>query len=192
MTLTNDKPQAVPILEEPSDLSGVALNKVFEGDPAAGKKALAALISKDAAGNLQYPVVNQNNELVVSTESGDIACLSDSGNVTGSNSTEQTVVSITLQNDYTYRKLGWSVSNFRQTEYRIVWVDDVGGGGETETELNTILVGPSDYNDSADIDCLSFTAGATGVQELRLYGLNKDAASQLRGMISVEEVQPQA
>lgn len=188
MTLANDLPQAMHTLEDVGTQGGLPLHKVLEGDAAAGKNALAALTSKDAAGNLQYPRVNAQRELVVSTTSADNACLNASGKVSGNKVTEQVVLTIVLQNSLEYKKIGWIVSNFRQSEYRIVHIDDV-GVTDVETELGTILVGPGDITDSGELECLNFTSGAGGVQELRLVGLNKDAISDLRGTLTVLEQQ---
>lgn len=188
MSLASDKPQAFPITEDVNDQTGKPLSHAQEGAVAAGKNAAPILVGKDPSGNLQYIALNSSNEVRVDSESAEVACLSGSAKVTGNNSVEQTVLTITLAASREYRDIGWSVSNFRQTEYRVIWVDDV-GGADTETELTTVLVGPGQYNSVGELECLSFTSGATGVQELRLVGLNKDAASDLRGTLSVKEVQ---
>jgi len=189
MSLATDNPQAFPVLEDPTTKTGVALAKVLEDDAAAGKNALPALVGKDPAGNLRYLKTNTAGELVVDTDSEEVACLSESAKVAGNNTTEQDVISITLQNSIEYKKIGWIVSCFRQAEFRIVHMDDDGGVGETENELATILVGPGDYTDSGELDCLNFTSGATGVQVLKVVGLNKDAASDLRATLSLLEMQ---
>lgn len=187
MSLTTDKPQAIPVLEDPADQAGKPLAKVLEGDAAASKNAAPMLVGKDPSGNLQYIALNSNREVIVDTESAEVACLTGTAKVTGGTS-EQKVLGITLQASTEYKKIGWALSNFRQTEYRIVAVSDV-GVTDVETELATILVGPGDYNDSSELECLTFTSGATGVQELQLVGTNKDVASDLRGTLSVQEVQ---
>jgi phage gp45-like len=188
MTLATDKPQAMPVTEDPTSQEGKPLHHAIEGDSAATHQNSAPiLVGKDPSGNLQYLSLNSNNEVIVDSDSAEVACLSDTGKVTGNNSTEQLVVSITLQASTEYKEIGYIVSNFRQSEYRIIAVDDV-GVTDVETELATILVGPGDYTDSATLDCLTFTSGSTGVQELQIVGLNKDAASDLRATISAKEI----
>jgi hypothetical protein len=189
MSLTNDNVQAMPVLQDPVSFAGVPINKVLEGDASAAKNAIPALTFKDVAGNLQYAKVNANNEIVVDIDSEEIACLSDSAKVAGNNSVEQDIVLISLLNDLEYKNIGWIVSCFRQAEFRIVWIDDEGGVGETETELATILVGPGDYTDSGELECLNFTAGSVGTQTLKIVGLNKDQASDLRATLTAKEVQ---
>jgi len=189
MSLATDNPQAFPVLEDPTTKTGVALAKVLENDAAAGKNALPALVGIDPAANLRYLKTNTAGELVVDTDSEEVACLSAAAKVTGDNAIEQDVVSVTLQNSVEYKKIGWIVSCFRQAEYRIVHIDDDGGVGEAENELSTILVGPGDYTDSGELTCLNFTSGATGTQTLKVVAINKDAASDLRATISVLEMQ---
>lgn len=187
MSLTTDKIQAFPILEDPSDNSGKPLSFKQEGDAAAGGNYAGMLTAKDGSGNLQFLNVNASGELIVNIEADDVSCLTATGKVTGGTS-EQAICQITLQATTGYKGVGWTVSNFRQTEYRIIAVDDV-GVTDVETELATILVGPGDYTDSAELDCLSFTSGSTGTQELQLVGTNKDVASDLRGTLTVKEIQ---
>jgi hypothetical protein len=185
MSLTTDKPQAHPVLEDTSDSSGVPLAKALEGETTTAKNAQGALVAKDAAGNFRYMKVNAQDELIVDTETSEVACLNGTAKVTGGTS-EQTIFDIVLVAGREYRKLGWSVSNFRQTEYRFLHIDDP-GGTPTETELLTVLVAPGDVNDSSELECISFTAGATG-PVLRVVGTNKDAASDLRATASILEV----
>ena len=186
MSLTTDIPQAMPILEDAADNSGKPLSFKQEGDAAAGGNYAGMLVGKDPSGDLQFLSLNNNNEVIVDTEGEEIACVTGTAKVTGGTS-EQTILDVTLVAGREYKAIGWIVSNFRQTEYRIVHVDDP-GGSPTETELATLLTGPGDYTDSGELECLSFTAGATS-PVLRLYGTNKDNASDLRGTLSAKEIQ---
>lgn len=185
MSLTTDKIQAMPMLEQTSDNAGVPLHRVLQGDALAAKNALAALIAKDAAGNLRYPKVNANDELIVDTDSNEFAYLHDTGKVTGHASVEQIVLEIALVAGREYRHLNWIVSNFRNTEYRIVHVDDP-SGTPVIVELATVLVGPGDLTDSGEIET-AFIAPSTA-PVLRIMGINKDVASDLRATLSVLEV----
>lgn len=188
MSLATDKVQAFPILERLSDNVGLPVHEGIEGETITGKSAMPGLVAKDGSGNFKYLEINAAGELKVNSEAVDIACLSGTAKVAGGTS-EQTVLDITLQASTEYRDIAWIVSNFRQAEYRVVTIDDE-GVGDIETELFTLLVGPGDYTDSnSGMKCLSFTSGSTGVQVLRVYGTNKDVASDLRATISVSEVQ---
>jgi hypothetical protein len=186
MSLTTDKVQAMPILEDPADNVGKPLSFKEEGDPTAGGNYAGMLVGKDPSDNLQFLSLNANNEVIVDADSAEVACLTGSAKVTGGTS-EVTVLDVSLVAGREYQKVGWIGSNFRQTEYRIVHIDDP-AGTPVEVELATFLVGPGAYTSAEQLDCLSFTAPATD-PVLRLYGTNKDAASDLRGTLSVEEIQ---
>jgi hypothetical protein len=188
MALTNDITQAIPTVEDTSNNEGKPLALAVEGQTITGKNASAAFAAKDSADQFKYLEVDGSGQLKVVVGGGaTTAKLSDSGNVTGG-TTEQTVLTITLQNSLEYCDLSWVVSNFRETEYRVIWVDDV-GGTDTETELMTVLCNPSDPTDSGRLSEFSFTTGATGTQELRVVGTNKSVASQMRASISILEIQ---
>lgn len=176
-----------PVLEDFSTQAGLPLHKVLEGDAAAAKNALASLIAKDPSGNLIYLRANASGELIINNQSGEVACLTASGSVGGS-ATFVNVATITLTNDLVYKKLGYSVSCFRDAEFRIVQVDDV-GGTPVETIHAYILAGAGDFTDSNEMECVEFTAGSTGVVELQLRGMNINALSDLKGMISILELQ---
>jgi hypothetical protein len=187
MTLATDYPQAFHILEDIDDANKVSapLSQAVEGDTITGRNFHGALVAKDASDNLQFMKVNAQNELIVDTESAEVACVTGSAKVTGGTS-EQTIVDVSLVAGRTYRQVSWIVACIRQAEFRIVHVDDP-AGTPTETELGTLLVGPGDYTDSGEDSCMEFTAGATS-PVLRLVGTNKDVASDLRGKLSALEI----
>lgn len=184
MSLTTDNPQATPILQDPVSLAGVPIHKVLEGDAAAAKNSLPALIGKDPSGNLQFIRLSANSEVIVKNDSAEVAFLSDQGKVAGNKDTAQIVATIPLQVDTEYRKVGWIVACFRQAEFEIVQKDDA-----TETVLATILVGPNQYTHHGELEGLVLTSGATGTQEIFVRGINFESASDLRATISVTEIQ---
>lgn len=188
MSLTNDKVQAFPILEDLANNAGVPVHKALEGATVTGKNAIPGLVAKDPSGNFKYLEIDQFGQVKVTSQALDFACLSATAKVTGGTS-EQEVLSIVLQQNTEYKDIGFICSNFRQSEFRIAWVEDV-GVTDVETELATLLVGPGDYTKISDgMSCLDFTSGGTGVQELRVYGTNKDVASDLRATLTVKEIQ---
>lgn len=183
----SDLRTAMTILEDVSSQAGRPLHAAVENNPAAGKNAHPALVCIDALGNLRYAKVNAAGELVVSTESVEKACLTAEGNNAGS-ATFVDLAVITLQNDLNYSKLGFMGSSFRDSVFEVVWVDDV-GGTPVETVLATFRVGAGHLNHSEELECIAFTAGSVGTQELRIRGKNNNALSDMDGMISIEEDQ---
>jgi len=174
-------------LEDVASGAGVPLHRALEGDAAAGKNAHGALVAKDGGGLLQYLKVNANRELVISTESADLACLSDEGGVAGTTGF-QDIATIPLANSAVYKKLSVLGSCFRDTIYEAVWVDDV-GGADTETILATFRTGAGQYNHSDTYECAEFTSGGSGTQELRIRAKNLNTTSDIDAAISVLEVQ---
>lgn len=174
-----------PVLEDSSTQAGLPLHKVLEGDASTGKNALAALVAADAAGNLQYMRVNQNNELVVSMESSiSIALLTDNGSNAGSISYVD-LITIPLQAGYTYRELEILVSCFRDAVFQVIHIDDV-----TENILVPgIRAGAGDYNGPMSFKTLEFMTGATGTQSLVIRGKNLNALSTIDAVVAIKEIQ---
>lgn len=177
-----------PTLENRSTQAGVPLSQSVEGDAALGGNYLGALVGKDPSGDLQFLKLNDQNELVISTESSDEACLKDRDNVAGSASFVD-ICTITLQNSKVYKDLGWVVSCLRDAEFEVVWVDDV-GGTDTETILADPIVGSGAYTHSeGNLKCGRFTSGASGVQELRIRGKNQNALDNMKASLFITEIQ---
>lgn len=169
--------------------AGVAINKVLEGDASAAKNAVPALIAKDGSGNLKYPLVNDDGELVISLENGDVACLSDSGTNAG-NTAYQDLATITAQLNKVYRNFQALASCFRDSVFQLVHIDDVGGTPTETILIDGFRVGSGDHNAPVDLKCLTFdTTGGTGVQNFVLRGKNLTATSTMDAALSVEEVQ---
>lgn len=176
-------------LEDVSTQAGVPLHRALENDAAAGKNAHPALVYKDPSGNLRYGKVNATGEVVVSLETAEVANLSDEGGVSGTTSF-QTIASITLQNDYVYKKIGFMGSCFRDAIFELVQIDD-SAGTPVETVHQTFRVGAGLYNFAREIDNLEFTAGSTGVCVLRLRAKQlQNVPSDIDGSVNATEIQP--
>ncbi|HEY9705624.1 MAG TPA: hypothetical protein V6C58_24510, partial [Allocoleopsis sp.] len=102
-------------------------------------------------------------------------------NATGS-LTEVALSTITLTATKSYANIGLVVSCTRTAIYRLVQVNDA-----VETELAVIVVGAGQFTADFYQPCLEITAGATGTQELKVYGINLDKASQLSSTLSCLE-----
>jgi ribonucleotide monophosphatase NagD (HAD superfamily) len=173
------------VLEDVTTQAGLPLHKVAQGDAITGKNAIAALIAKDPAGNLIYPVTNSQGELVVSTESSTAsALLSEDGTSAGS-LTDVDVVTLTLQNSMTYRELEAIVSCFRDAVFKIVHVDDA----VTNILVPGVRCGAGSLNAILNFKTLEFVTGATGTQELKIIGKNLNVQATMDGVLSVKEIQ---
>lgn len=180
---------SVVVLEDDSTQEGVPLHRALEGDDPTGLNAQGALAFKDSSGNLVYPSLDASGRLPVTLDVTGQACLTDEGGVAGSTSF-QTLATITLTNDAVYNKIGFLGSCFRDCVYEVVFIDDV-NGTPTETILATFRTTAHGQTTFAEeLECLEFTAGSTGDQELRIRGKQlQNASSDIDGMISAFEQQ---
>lgn len=176
-----------PVLEDASTQAGLPLHKAVTGDASAARNAHAALVATDAAGNLQYPKVDSQRRLFVSPNVGDFANLSERGEHAAGSATFVTVTGalITLVADLVYQEVGLLVSCTRDAHFQVVQVDDA-----TETILADVMLEAGESVFGIVIPNLTFTAGSTGTQALKIVGKNLNALSALRATLSVTEVQP--
>jgi hypothetical protein len=173
------------ILENPSTEAGVPWHHSIEGDAASARNAAAALIAKDTAGNLQYPKVNLDRELIVSSQANDYATLGDDGSHAGSLS-YQTLAEIALQTDYVYEDLQFVVSCFRDTKFQVIQSDNT-----VESVLfSGIRTDAGNTSNSVNISNFALTTGSTGVQKIIIKGKNLNALSEMNATMYIKEVQP--
>lgn len=173
-------------LEDTSTQAGVPLHKVLEGSAAAAKNASAALVAKDPSGNLIYLRTDAAGNLAITTEGAAICKRAKGELATGSASPTPVLVTganIALTVSKIYKEIGFIVSCRRDALFQIIWNDN-----GTETILGEIVVGSGAFTVPGELHCLSFTAGATGTQELKVKAMNFEALSSLRASITAEEV----
>lgn len=176
-----------PVLEDSATQAGLPIHKVLQGDAQSGKNAVPVLGFKDAAGNLRYPKVDALDRVLVSANAGDTACLWARGELAAGNAafTLVTGATLTLIADLTYEDVGVVVSCTRDAHFQIVQVDDA-----TETILADVILEGGESTTSFVFHCLSFTAGSTGTQTLKVMGKNFNALSALRATLVATEIQP--
>jgi hypothetical protein len=172
------------ILEDVSTQAGVPLHRANQGDAAAGKNALPALVAKDASGNLQYPLVNSLRQLVVSMNGDDVAYLDNNGKVSGSGSFVD-VATITLDTAKDYEDMILIFGCTRDAEFIVIHNDD----GTPTTLAQGPLTGSGNLSEAFPLTGIRFTSGATGTQQLKVQGKNLNALSDLRATIAVKELQ---
>jgi hypothetical protein len=156
--------------------------EVFPILETAGKRGLTAFGFRDSSGNLILPQLTAAGKIAVDTGAAPGTCLNAFGkNATGS-LTEVVVATIALQNSKMYSAIASTVSCTRTAVYRLVW-----NNNGVETELAVQIVGAGQFSHDFVQDCLQFTSGATGTQELKVFAYNLDKVSQLSATISCLE-----
>lgn len=173
--------EVFPILETTGGV-GATASQSQAGDAAAGKRGVTSFGFRDSSGNLILPQLTASGKLPVDTGASAGTCKSAFGkNATGS-LTEVVVATITLVNSKVYSQIASTVSCTRTAVYRLVH-----NNNGVETELAVQIVGAGQFSHDFLQDCLQFTAGGTGTQELKIYGINLDKVSQLSATISCLE-----
>lgn len=171
-----DVREAFPILEDASNVGSVPA-KSQAGDSATGKVGMTVFGFRDSSGNLVLPQLNASGQVPVSLAAAG-TCLSATGNNTGS-LTEVTVATITLTASESYAEIEAAVSCSRAAKFSIVQHDN-----GADTVLGVVLTGPGQFTVAFKLDCLEFTAGGTGTQELRIRALNLDKAATMYATVA--------
>ena len=186
--MSTDLRTSVMILEDSSSQAGLPLHKVLEGDAVAAKNALPALVAKVAGTNVfTYLKVDPSTGAVLMTSEGASVCKkSPAGELAAGSATLALVTGaeITLTASAVYEEISFVVSSRRDSLFQIIQQDDT-----TDTILAEIVVGSGAYTFSSQLHCLSITAGATGVQKLKVKAKNFEALSSLRATITANEIQ---
>ena len=170
--------EVFPILEDASNVGAVP-TKSQSGDSASGKIGMTAFGFRDSSGNLILPQLTAAGKISVDTGASSGTCKSAYGTNAGS-LTNVNLGVITLLKGYSGVEASFSCSRAALAE--VVWNDN-----GAETILGWIMTGPGQFTARFDVDCLIFTSGATGTQQLILRALNLDKASNLYGTIAVLE-----
>lgn len=172
------------IIEDSGTQAGVPLHKALEGDAYAAKNAHGALVAKNGS-NFAYLKVDPSTGALITTSEGAKECNRATGELAAGSSTlaDVTGAVITLTASAKYEDIGFIMACRRDALFQIVQVDDA-----TEIVLAEVIVGSGAYTVSDQIHCVSFTAGATGTQELKVVAKNFEALSSLRASITASKI----
>lgn len=170
--------------------AGLAPHSRVEGDAAAAQRGLIGFSFKDSNGDLVLPQLTADGRISVSTQSPG-SCVYARGELAApaaANTLEVvTGAEITLTANKTYKNIGILVSSFVASHFVVEHIDDEGGVG-TVTKLADFNLGPGDNSESVELSCLEFTAGATGVQKLRVRVEQLETLACARATISALEL----
>lgn len=170
-----------PILETSGGV-GATASQSQAGDAAAGKRGLTSFGFRDSSGNLVLPQLTATGKIAVDTGSSTGTCKKAfAKNATGS-LTEVVLATIPLTVSKIYAEIATQVSCTRTSVFRLVHNDN-----GVENELAVQVVGAGQFSHDFYQPCLEFTAGATGTQELKIFGINLDKISQLSSTLSCLE-----
>jgi hypothetical protein len=168
-----------PLFKILQNASGTAeaIDKVESGDAPGTKNGVLAFGFRDSAGNVILPQLTAGGAIPVDSNASMGTPIKARGENAGS-LTSVDVATITLAVDESYDDIEAVGSCLRESLFQIIWNDD-----GSETILGEFLVGAGQYSFHWGCDCVSFTAGASGTQQLILRAKNLDKVSTLRGNI---------
>lgn len=141
------------------------INERLEGEAIAGVAALPVLGAKDPSDQFAYLKTNASGELLVSSDAAG-SNLKARGTNAG-NVALTAIATITLVASKIYEGIEVNASCLKENYFKLSWndngVDNILAEGRT---------GPGQYNWVAVFDRMGFTSGATGTQQLIVYGQN--------------------
>lgn len=156
-----------------SDATGEGTAPDAKSEGNAPGQGLVGFSFKDSSGNLILPQLNSDGTIPVKSDAPGTP-LRDSGVATpGALNTDVSVVTITLTASETYKLKKAGGSSFKSC----VWRVEHNNNG-TPDELARWVTGAGGYAEITECDCIEFTAGATGTQELKII------AQQTSGKLS--------
>jgi hypothetical protein len=176
-----DVREVFPILEDGSNV-GAVLTKSQAGDSSSGKVGLTGFTFRDSSGNLVLPQLTAAGKIAVDAgASASGTCKSAQGTNAGSLS-NVTLGTITLTASKVISDIEAQIACSRSALAEVVWNDD-----GAETILGWIMTGPGQFTAHLDINCLTFTSGSTGTQQILFRAKNLDKAASLYGTVAVLE-----
>lgn len=182
-----DLEEVFKILADDTTGAGEAPISRIEGEAAAGKEGLIGFSFKDSSGDVVLVQLTSEGKVPVDTEAVPGTCISGYATNAGSTS-DVDIVTLTGALTKTYNNFEAIGACLRATQLQIVYVDDAGGGGESETVLAEWLVGPGQFSFKFDMRCLQqSTSGGTATQEFRLRAKNLFKASTIRANFAMLE-----
>ncbi len=165
--------ESFPILEDASNV-GHAIYQVVPNSTAASavNSTMATPVFQNSAGVLVYPQLTASGAIVVDTNSSIGSEVYLAASAAGS-LTEAVVASLSLTANKQVQDIHVEVSCRRGTRFRLAY-----NNAGTESTLGYYIVDSGQYTYSEQLLHTQFTA-ATGVQQLKVYGINLDKASDM-------------
>ena len=156
-----------------------ALTSRQEGESVGSSKGAIAFNFKDSSANVAIPSLTSDGKIMVDTEAYAGAAKSGYNKLTGTTTLTDSVT-LTLENSIQYIGIDFHASSLHASLIQVVAIDN-----GSETLLSESLIGPGHYSNYTGTNCISFTSGATGTQELVLRAKNFEVASDIRTYLCV-------
>lgn len=172
--------ESFPVLENTGTGAGEAIAAKQVGAAPGAHNGIMGFAFRDSSGNLVLPQLNSEGRLPVTLEGAGVE-LGASGALAAGSATmvDITGATVTLVAGTVYTQIRANVSCFRDSLFHVVWMDDA-----TPTIIGKIRVGAGQYNFEWTAGKRYVTAGASGVQTLKIMGQNVNSLSEMSAELS--------
>lgn len=175
--------ESFPILETSAQV-GAPITQVIPDTTAASAviSTMGTPVFKSSSGILTFPQLTSTGAIAVDTQANAGIQKYIRGVNTPGSLTEVAIATLTLSVNKIYDDISFLVSCRRGTYFRLAWNDNA-----SITTLADSIVDSGQYTFFAPVLGIKFTAGATGTQQLIIYGTNLDKVSDMRATITAIE-----
>ena len=179
----SEKDEVFNVLADSATGEGEAAISRIEGEVAAAIAGLIGFAFKDSDGKVVLPQLTTDGKLPVSSDAAGVHSESQ-GTVTPVVAARTLVATATLTISKTYQLKFLSVASTQTVLWEVEQTDDA-----TDTVRHKLITGSGQYTEQVNAGCLEFEAGASGTQEVKIYGTQvKGSASDMHGTICLLQI----
>ena len=155
----------------------------IEGEVAAAIRGLIGFAFKDSNGKVVLPQLTTDGKLPVSSDAAGVHSEAH-GTVTPVVGVRTLVATAVLTVDKLYALKFLSCSSTQTVLWEIQQTDDA-----SDDVRHKLITGSGDFTEQVNAGCLEFDAGASGTQEIRIYGTQiKGSASDMHGTLCLLQI----
>ena len=179
----SEKEEVFNILADSATGEGEAAISRIEGEVAAAIAGLIGFAFKDSDGNVVLPQLTTDGKIPVSSDAAGIHTEAQ-GTVTPVVAVRTLVATATLTALKQYSLKFLSVSSTQTVLWEVEQTDDA-----TDAVRHKLITGSGDFTEQVNAGCLEFTGGASGTQEVKVYGTQiKGSASDMHATICLLQI----
>ena len=181
----SDTQEIFNILEDESSAEGrSAIARINNVDLAAAIRGMIGFSFQTHDGKVVLPTLTTDLKVPVSLDSAGIHSEAHGTVTPGGAGVRTLVVTATLTVDKLYKLDFLSGASTQTVLWEVEQVDDA-----TNTVRHKFITGSGQFTDQMSAGCWEFDAGASGTQEVRLYGTQvKNNASDMNGTICLLQI----
>lgn len=179
----SEKDEVFNVLADSATGEGEAAISRIEGEISAAIAGMIGFAFKDHLGNVVLPQLTTDGKLPVSSDAAGVHS-ENQGTVEAVVNVRTLVTTAAL---IPTKKYGLKFLSCASTQ-TVVW--EVQQTNDASDNVRHVLItGAGDFTEQVNAGCLEFTAGASGTQEVRIYGTQiKGSASNMHGTLCLLQI----